>query len=150
MGTHSLIIMQTNEKGKLIVYAVLYQQYDGYYKGKGSVGTQLFTFLRGMQVVNGIPLGVNTDKSANGAGDLFAQLVSHFKGRKVGGAYLVAPSDYQHEEYNYFVTVDEKEKTIKIRVAVASGFAIATGANLEISAAPERTAEEWLQVLGED
>lgn len=84
--------------------ANMYRQSDGYPTGHGQ---ELFEFLDGMRIVNGITYG-ETDKQANGAGCLAAQLVAHFKDG-VGGIYLVAghPGDYDQEyEYQIIVTSD--------------------------------------------
>lgn len=111
MGTHSLIIMRVkNPNGTYIIYAVLYQQYDGSPEGVG-VGSKLFNFLNNMKIVNGIRSSYADQKVANGAGDLFAQIVGLFK-TQVGGVYLAEPIDEELEEYNYYVTVDENNKIL--------------------------------------
>lgn len=145
MGTHSLIIMRTKVNGEIIVYTVLYQQFDGYPQG---VGKKLLEFLKGMTIVNGIPFG-STEKAVNGAGDLFAHLVYLFKkkgyyeematpdGAKIGGTYILPPSGFEHEEYNYIVTVEND----KIKVSILEGDE-PIDPNVE-----EASPEEWLRIL---
>lgn len=97
MGTHSLIIMrEQREDGTFVIYAVLYQQYDGYPDG---VGKDLLNFLNVMNIVNGFGRHDVGHKVANGSGDLFAQIIGLFK-KEVGGAYLHAPTDEDLEEWN--------------------------------------------------
>lgn len=115
MGTRSLIIMRVKKtNGTYIIYAVLYQQYDGSPEG---VGSKLFNFLNNMKVVNGIRSSYANQKVANGAGDLFAQIIGIFKDQ-VGDAYLCESIDEDLQEYNYYVTVDENKE---ISVSVTSG-----------------------------
>ena len=78
MGTHSLIIMRVKrEDGIYDVYCVLYHQWDGYFYG--GIGQRLLEFLNGMKLTCGIEC-LSRDlnqKNANGAGDLFAQIIVH-------------------------------------------------------------------------
>jgi hypothetical protein len=76
----------------------MYRQMDGYPEGHG---VELVAFLKGMVVTNGINLGNQPEKSANGMECLAAQLVAHFK-TGVGGFYLY-PEDAADEEYNYVI-----------------------------------------------
>ena len=96
MGTHSLIIMRVKrEDGIYDVYCVLYHQYDGYFCG--GIGQRLLEFLNDMKLTCGIEYNlillhkigscmiqssISRDlnqKNANGAGDLFAQIIVHLK-----------------------------------------------------------------------
>lgn len=104
MGTHSLIIMRVkNQTTKVFdIHCILYQQFDG---NPEVVGAQLCRLLSELKMINGIPLG-EKGSFANGAGCLFAQIVSYFK-LEAGGAYLENPFDYQLQEWNYYVDVDQ-------------------------------------------
>lgn len=102
MGTRSLIIMRVqNRDGTYRIWCVIYQQFDGYVDG---VGTRLINFLSKVRMVNGIPMGKDTTNMANGAGCLFAQIITHFKAG-VGGCYISIPDEEDLEEYNYYVDV---------------------------------------------
>lgn len=102
MGTRCLTIVE-DEQGKELV--TLYRQFDGYPEGHGA---ELKSFLKGFNIVNGI-----TDreavKTANGAGCLAAQIVTHFKGQpdhRLGGIYIYpAGTRDVGEEYIYRVRV---------------------------------------------
>lgn len=110
MGTHSYIIMRVKHGEKWEIYCKLYQQYDGYPKG---VGMDLLNFLVVKKLVNGFN---NRDQNqANGAGCLFAQIISHFK-HGVGGAYICNPNDDDLEYYNYYVDVDETALSITFSI----------------------------------
>lgn len=113
MGTHSLIIMRVKSKdGTYQIWAVLYQQLDGYFDGVGRI---LVEFLSGMIITNGIAFGEKR-KTANGPGCLFAQIVALFK-KEVGSAYLQPPVE-DVEEYNYYVDVTTDNK---IEITLKSG-----------------------------
>jgi len=112
MGTHSLIIMRVQSSdGTYLIWAVLYQHWDGFIDG---VGKQLFNFLYNMRLTNGISLNNKDKKTANGAGDLFAQIIGYFK-KGVGDAYLREPNDDDLEEYNYYVNVT-KDDNIELTI----------------------------------
>lgn len=102
MGTRS-ITRVTTSTGKQI--ANMYRQFDGYLSGHGK---ELFSFLDGMQIINGIS-GQRKGEAANGAGCLAAQMVAHFK-TKIGGIYLY-PIDQDDcgQDYEYHLTVTEKD-----------------------------------------
>lgn len=129
MGTHSLIIMRVQKVDETYqIWSVLYQQYDGYVEE--GVGKKLFYFLYNMKIVNGIRITHKTDKNdkiANGAGDLFAQIIGYFK-KKVGGAYLCSPDpeDGQLEEYNYYVDVKD-DYSINITVKDSEAISMFSG-----------------------
>lgn len=99
MGTRSLTRVNT-AKSKILN---LYRQMDGYPSGHGK---ELFDFLDGMAIVNGLGSD-QPEKKANGAGCLAAQLVAHFK-TDVGGFYMrpVSATDCG-QDYEYIVTVQE-------------------------------------------
>lgn len=92
MGTRSVIKFQ--EDGNTI--CAVYQQYDGYPTG---VGKQLFDFLDGLAIVNGLSYD-NPKRVANGLGCLAAQFIAEHKDG-AGGFYMTHPED--HQQYNYFV-----------------------------------------------
>lgn len=110
MGTRSLTHVYEVEENhsflapalaKLKPLLTIYQQMDGYPSG---VGLELAEFLAKFKVVNGF--GAETDKVANGAGCLAAQLVANFKAG-VGGFYIYPPASKNCGEayvYKIFVT----------------------------------------------
>lgn len=107
MGTRSLTFVHDNTvdgvRGEPIV--CIYQQFDGYFDG---VGDDILTFLKGSQVVNGISLA-ETGTVFNGAGDLAARLITHFKrgdSSDAGGVYIEPPSSEDGDmgtEYAYHI-----------------------------------------------
>ena len=97
MGTRSLTIVK-DENEQMIM--AMYRQMDGYYEGHGK---ELADFLTGFRLVNGIGLGDDQGKVANGLGCLAAQIVAHFK-TEVGGIYLIPPENVYNEEYVYYVS----------------------------------------------
>lgn len=105
MGTRSLTRVYEDE-----AIINMYRQYDGYPSGHGA---DLFEFLNGFEIVNG--LGLETpEKIANGMGCLAAQLVGHFKDG-AGGIYLYPTSSddcWQEYEYEIRHTDDGLEITV--------------------------------------
>jgi hypothetical protein len=97
MGTRS--ITRVIEDGKPIV--AMYRQMDGYPTGHGK---DLADFLSGMRLTNGISVGADNSRTANGYGCLAAQMVAHFKDGP-GGFYLqhVGVKD-AGQEYEYDVS----------------------------------------------
>ena len=93
MSTRSLT--RVKDDGKVIL--TMYRHLDGYVEG--GHGDELVTFLEGMVIVDGLSVGVNHPKVANGMGCLAAQLVSHFK--TAPGDIYIYPEDSDDEEYNY-------------------------------------------------
>lgn len=88
--------------GSFRVWAVLYQQYDGYFEW---LGAQLCKLLSNMTIMNGYEQNKHKfHEVANGPGCLFAQIISYFK-VDIGGAYLCDPNDYQLQGYNYYIDV---------------------------------------------
>lgn len=90
MGTRSLTKVFDNKSLILTMYA----QYDGH---PYSHGARLGEFLSPIRMINGIVSP--TEKTANGAGCLAAQLVARFK-TEVGNFYLVTDGDHD-QEYEY-------------------------------------------------
>jgi hypothetical protein len=99
MGTRSLTFVHEDD-GPAIV--CVYQQYDGYFDG---VGDDILTFLKGKTIVNGFG-GGDTAAQFNGAGDLAARLITHFKDgdeNRIGNVYLYSPDRPDDEEYSYHI-----------------------------------------------
>lgn len=97
MSTHSVTYIHVDDETSHTLVA-MYRQDDGDFK---SHGKDLFNFLTGKTLINGITSKNETLNVANGMGDLAAQIVSHFKNQsKVGGIYLLNPTDTE-EEYVY-------------------------------------------------
>jgi hypothetical protein len=116
MGTRSLIQLAVrDETGKLTVYAVLYNQYDGYYHGIGAI---LARFLSDAVIVNGCD-PMSKENQFNGPGDLFVRIIALFKTspHQIGGCYLSDPTldcvvGEDWIEYVYRVIVDAENKII--------------------------------------
>lgn len=128
MGTRSLTIVSTVDGTKFLN---MYRQFDGYPSGHGA---ELFEFLDGMQIINGIS-DQRAGEAANGAGCLAAQMVGHFK-KQIGGVYIY-PVDAIDcgQDYTYHVTVTEKswgsEATPGIAIKVESYSATPFEGNVE-------------------
>lgn len=100
MGTRSITRVNTTNGDK---YLNMYRQFDGYPTGHGS---ELFKFLNGMKIINGIS-DQKAGKAANGAGCLAAQMIAAFK-EEIGGIYI-KPVEWTDcwQDYEYIVTVKE-------------------------------------------
>ena len=105
MGTRSITRVHDAGKDSKVILAV-YRQMDGYFEG---MGADLTTFLTDMSVVNGINLGKNPKKAANGMSCLAAQLVAHFK-TGIGGIYIA--DIYQEEAYNYDIYIGVNDQLV--------------------------------------
>ena len=110
MGTRSLTFVTEDHETPIIC---MYRQMDGYPEG---MGKDLFEFLDGLVVTNGIGLG-DGRRTANGAGCLAAQLVARFK-RGAGGIYLHTPKKFMDcgQEYEYVVNVSFDTRQIDVSV----------------------------------
>lgn len=95
MGTRSKTSFIEKRGEKLTHLVSVYQQYDGYIEG---VGHCLAKYILDKEICNGIRLGRDTSKLANGFGCLIAQIIRDFK-EDVGGLYIIEEDDIQ--EYNY-------------------------------------------------
>lgn len=95
MGTRSKTSFIEKRGEKLTHLVSVYQQYDGYIEG---VGHRLASYILNKEICNGIRLGRDTSKLANGFGCLIAQIIRDFK-EDVGGLYIIEEDDIQ--EYNY-------------------------------------------------
>ena len=100
MGTRSKtsFIKKVGDKREHLVS--VYQQYDGYIEG---VGYEIANYILSKKIVNGIRLGADTSKMANGFTCLIAQFIRDFK-NDAGGLYITTQEDIQ--EYNYNVIFD--------------------------------------------
>lgn len=67
-----------------------------------SYGFQLALFLNGYKIVNGLSVGQDSEKIANGMDCLAAQMVAYFK-TEPGDIYLYPPSNKSKETYNYYI-----------------------------------------------
>lgn len=94
MGTRSLTTVY-EEDGKPLV--TLYRQMDGYPTGHGA---ELCEFLRGIIITNGIGTEARTQRTANGAGCLAAQIIANLK-TGVGSIYVVRGARGHGEEWRY-------------------------------------------------
>jgi hypothetical protein len=109
MGTRSETIIYDGNH----VVAQVYRQHDGYLSGHGLDLAKLCD----KTIVNGI--GRETNKIANGMGDLAAQVILGLKkDHKVGGIYMTAPTGDVGDwtEYVYVVRHNEADKQPTIEV----------------------------------
>lgn len=113
MGTRSLTFVH-DESGEPII--CIYQQYDGYFDG---VGSEILSFLKGSQIVNGIGMGDGVVQF-NGAGDLACRLITQFKGgdpNHAGGVYI-EPTDCKDGDvgtefaYHIYCTVGQEPRLV--------------------------------------
>ena len=95
MGTRSKTSFIEKRGEEYIHLVSVYRQYDGYVEG---MGHDLANYILDKEICNGIRLGRDTSKLANGFGCLIAQLIRDFK-EDVGGLYIITENDIQ--EYNY-------------------------------------------------
>ena len=100
MGTRSKTSFIEKIGGKRRHLVSVYQQYDGYIEG---VGYDIANYILSKEICNGIRLGRDTSKLANGFGCLIAQFIRDFK-TDVGGLYIVDEECTQ--EYNYNIIFD--------------------------------------------
>lgn len=113
MGTRSLTVFVESDRiaeGKVIKgqeIAVLYRQYDGYYKD--GHGQELVNFLKGKKITNGIGMGATKENAFNGMNCLTAAVIAHFKD-DIGGFYLYPAGTREiSEEFIYTVTGHERD-----------------------------------------
>ena len=100
MGTRSKTSFIEKRGDKLTHLVSVYQQYDGYIEG---VGHEIAEYILSKQICNGIRLGRDTSKLANGFACLIAQFIRDFK-TDVGGLYITTYDEIQ--EYNYNIIFD--------------------------------------------
>lgn len=101
MGTRSKtsFIRKMGDKKEHLVS--IYKQYDGYIEG---MGYEIANYILNKEIINGIRLGVDTSKMANGFDCLIAQFIRDFK-TEIGHVYITTENNIQ--EYNYDVIFDE-------------------------------------------
>ena len=110
MGTKSLTTFLDEWDNEEIV--VMYRQYDGYPEVHGR---DLFDYLSGKKIVNGIPRNEKVSQLANGMSCLAAQVISHFK-KEVGNFYLHKSGTRDiGEQYVYTVYYHNNELKVKVR-----------------------------------
>ena len=113
MSTRSLTFVKDDTNH---VVMNMYRQRDGYPSG---LGTELYEFLKDIEMANGISPG--SEKIANGAGCLAAQIVAHFKDGP-GGVYLHHPSSTDcGQDYEYHITADTSGITVEVMEAAWTG-----------------------------
>lgn len=100
MGTRSKTSFIEKRGDKLTHLVSVYQQYDGYISG---VGHDIAKYILSKEICNGIRLGRDTSKLANGFTCLIAQFIRDFK-NGVGGLYITTEDNIQ--EYNYEIIFD--------------------------------------------
>lgn len=106
MGTRALtFVYDGNDK-----IINLYRQFDGY---PSAHGVELAEFLNSGEMVNGLSLD-EKEIVFNGAGDLAAQLVAHFK-EEPGGFYLYpVTAEDCGQDFEYHVYVNDNDISIKV------------------------------------
>lgn len=86
MGTRALIKINDVSGGDSTTLVCIYKQYDGYLSG---LGATLHEFLSRKVMVNGYAPSADPTTTANGVGDLAAQLIHELKQTNpLGGIYL--------------------------------------------------------------
>lgn len=112
MGTRSLTIVKDENEKEI---GVMYRQYDGYLEGHG---LELAEKFGDFKIVNGIMVGADTSKMANGMGCLFAQIIAYFKDG-IGGVYLYPPLTRDvWEEFTYIISLREGELNLTVSTNV--------------------------------
>lgn len=109
MGTRSLTFIYDNDE----VFLCMYKQYDGYPSGYGK---DLFKFLNGKNLVNGI--GENK-LVFNGMGCLAAQLVSEFKDG--AGDIYIYPATTKDAGQDFEYHIKSKDGVITVDVVGCNG-----------------------------
>ena len=107
MGTRSntVVIETGNHESKEAILVNIYRQMDGYLSCHGKV---LADFMREVILCNGIGVGKENAKYANGAGCFAAQLVAALK-NDVGGIYIDTPTKAASigvNDYTYVIRID--------------------------------------------
>jgi hypothetical protein len=117
MGTRSITEVKTRwEDKEFKTNAIIYRHWDGYLLGQGK---DLFNFLDGLQVVNGISSNM-PKKYANGGGRLAAQLITQMQ---LDGydPDLLPNTEPVGQEYHYIVNITQSMDGGTIRVIVYDG-----------------------------
>ncbi len=103
MATRALIVMKEEGKPMLSVY----KHWDGYPSG---LGKSLEEIVMGGQITNGLGIKPELGKVFNGAGCLFASIISILKD-KPGDVYITSLDSVGNsgEEYIYEIDVNGKD-----------------------------------------
>lgn len=118
MGTRSLtVFVDVGEKKKKTEIGVMYRHWDGYPQG---MGQDLFEILKGYTITNGIPIGGNNWKLANGMGCLACQLIARMKDGP-GNIYLY-PAGTRDVGEQYIYTLRNTPETTDLILKVESCF----------------------------
>lgn len=107
MGTSSTIKFVSVKDGKIQLYVIIYQQFDGHPE---SVGSQLVKFVKSKKMVNGY-----NDKHSqfNGFGCMIAQYIASIKDG-AGNLYIYPTDSKCNALYNYVLTYNEDDKSFTI------------------------------------
>ena len=113
MATRALINIVDRQEGRSFsktlpstaIHTQIYKHYDGFPE---RLGVTLASYLKGYDISNGIPHGVQ-GPIANGIGCLSAQLVSYLKDEP-GNIYLRPPGNIDFEDYVYYIWVKENKE----------------------------------------
>ncbi len=107
MGTSSTIKFVSVKYGKIQIYVVIYQQFDGYPE---SVGSELVKFVKSKRMVNGY-----SDKYSefNGFGCMIAQYIASIKDG-AGNLYILPADSTCNAVYNYVLTYNEDNESFTI------------------------------------
>jgi hypothetical protein len=114
MSTRSLTFVIDTGYAKPAKLVCMYRHMDGYPAGHGQ---ELFKFLSGGKVINGLGVG-NPPKAWNGVGCLAAALVKHFK-EGIGGVYLQPTNTVdsgQEYEYRIYGGADDGSPNLTVEV----------------------------------
>ena len=113
MATRALINIVDRQEGRSFsktlpstaIHTQIYKHYDGFPE---RLGVTLASYLKGYDISNGIPRGVQ-GPIANCTGCLSAQLVSYLKDDP-GNVYLQPPRNIDMEDYVYYIWVKENKE----------------------------------------
>ena len=113
MSTRALVNIVQRQEGRSFsktlkpsaIHTQVYNHYDGHPE---RLGVTLASYLKGYDISNGIPHGVQ-GPIANGIGCLSAQLVSYLKDEP-GNIYLRPPGNIDFEDYVYYIWVKENKE----------------------------------------
>ena len=106
MATRASIIMKENGKPMVAVY----KHWDGYPSG---LGKSLEEIIMGGQITHGLGLNSELGKVFNGAGCLFASIVSILK-EKPGDVYMTSIDSVGRSGEEYIYEIDVNDKEIKL------------------------------------
>lgn len=113
MGTRGLTIVQSkwSSEEEFKPVAIIYRHYDSYI---GTHGQDLFNFLNGLELINGIPMNP-PERFANGAGRLASQLVVYIEKLGADPSLMGNKADCG-QEYEYYINCNMIELSIVVAV----------------------------------